>query len=363
MTEEEYWYWFCNVPKLSQDKLKKLLKRYEKPQELFQRLQRGNIDLTGLNPEERNFLKESLSVRELSKVSEGLECCARKGIRFIHRDHIEYPERFLFVTDKPNSLYVKGKLPSENEKTLAVVGARACTAYGRMSASGLSKVLAEKNVSVVSGMARGIDTFAHTGALEAGGRTYAVLGCGVDVCYPRENIELYSNIVKSGGVISEYPLGTPPLGWQFPHRNRIISALSDAVLVVEARQKSGSLITMEFALEQGKDIYAVPGRMGDSLSEGCNRLIKNGAALISSSTDLLEELGLEGIEVDKEDTIKKISKEFQKLYKKLDSEPKYIGDIIENTKLSLGEIHTILIQLQMLGLVKEPIKNHFCIND
>ena len=204
-----------------------------------------------------------------------------------------YPARFEGLSNMPEELYVMGSLPDENAPAVAIVGARMCSRYGHNIAFTFGKKLAEHGVSVISGMALGIDGAAQEGALSGGGKTYAVLGCGVDVCYPRSNKMLYDRIPERGGILSEFPPGTQPLPYNFPLRNRLISALADVVIVVEARKKSGSLITVDYALEQGRSVYAVPGRVGDALSDGCNYLIAQGAGIAWSVEAIIEELSMQ----------------------------------------------------------------------
>lgn len=201
-----------------------------------------------------------------------------------------YPERLKVIPDAPSGLYVMGKLPAESDITVAVIGARECSDYGRYVAEKLGTFLGEKGVTVVSGMARGIDGISQWAALEAGGASVGVLGCGVDICYPAKNRKLYDRLLEQGAVLSEYPPGTPPRSMNFPARNRIVSGLADAVVVIEARNKSGTLITVDMALEQGREVFVVPGRITDELSEGCNRLIRQGAGILLSPEELLEEL-------------------------------------------------------------------------
>lgn len=215
----------------------------------------------------------------------------KENIRYIRRDDREYPDILHYYERMPEGLYLRGCMPDPDKKTVAMVGARNCSNYGRVQAIAFAERLAREGVQVISGLAYGVDSYAHQGALKGGGKTFAVLGCGADVCYPKEHYYLYEEILKTGGgILSEYEPGTPPFAWHFPIRNRIISALSDLVLVVEARKKSGSLITAEYALEQGKSIFAVPGRVGDSCSTGCNELIAQGAGIAWSPDVVLEEL-------------------------------------------------------------------------
>lgn len=215
-------------------------------------------------------------------------------IRYITKNDSSYPACFREYSRMPDSFYVLGTLPDPEKRTVAIVGARNCTTYGREQAMRFGRVLAQHGVQIISGMAYGIDAWGQSGAIAAGGKVFSVLGSGVDVCYPRQNYALYRRIIREGGgIISEYPPGSMPAAWHFPIRNRLISAFSDIVLVVEAKLKSGSLITADYAIEQGKSLYAVPGRNGDPLSEGCNRLISQGAGIAWTPEVLLEELGFD----------------------------------------------------------------------
>ncbi len=216
----------------------------------------------------------------------------RKNITFLCRLSPEYPVKLQNIPDPPFGIYVLGKMPEKERKSVAVIGARNCSQYGAHMAGVLGKELALAGVQVISGMARGIDGISQQAAINAGGRSFGILGSGVDVCYPSSNKSLYHQLIETGGILSEYPPGSVPRPEHFPPRNRIISGLSDVVLVVEAKQKSGTLITVDMALEQGKEIYCVPGRATDKLSEGCNKLIGQGAGIVLTATDLLEKSGL-----------------------------------------------------------------------
>lgn len=206
-----------------------------------------------------------------------------------------YPESLKHIDDAPIVLYVVGNLPQDSECLVAIVGSRNATLYGLGMAERFAGELAEMGVVIISGLARGIDAAAHRGCLKSGGRTVAVLGCGLDVIYPVENRKLYEEIRQKGVIISEFPFGTDPLPFNFPRRNRIVSGLSAAVLVVEANIKSGALITAEFAVEQGKDVFAIPGRVDSPQSGGPHHLIRQGAKLVISVGDILEELAVEPI--------------------------------------------------------------------
>lgn len=204
-----------------------------------------------------------------------------------------YPDKLQQVEDAPSALFVKGKLPDESLPAVAVVGARNCSPYGRSMAKELGRELAANGIQVISGLARGIDGIAQQSALEEGGASFGILGCGVDICYPEENRALYEKLAQGengGGIISEWKPSSAPAANHFPVRNRIISGLADALVVVEAKEQSGTFITVTSALEQGKDVYVIPGRIGDRLSYGCNRLIAQGAGIIYDRTAFVEEI-------------------------------------------------------------------------
>lgn len=211
-----------------------------------------------------------------------------KGIKTVSCDDRAYPGRLREIPDKPFLLYYRGKLPAETMPCVAVIGARMCSEYGRSAAAEFAAGLAGRGIQVVSGMADGIDGIAQRSALEHGGMSYGVLGCGVDICYPSSNRTLYQNLLVHGGIISEFPPGTKPEPGHFPMRNRIISGLADLILVIEAKERSGTKITVNMALEQGKEVYAVPGRITDALSRGCNRMIRDGAGMAADINEIAE---------------------------------------------------------------------------
>lgn len=283
------------------------------------------------------------------------------GIRYISKDAPEFPKKMLELSDCPEGIYIKGDLPDPKKKTVAIVGARMCTPYGRAAASCFARVLAAHDVQILSGLALGIDGAAHEGALLAGGRTFAVLACGADICYPRSNIGLYEQMKLCGGIISEEPPGCPPLARLFPKRNRIISILSDLVLVVEARHKSGSLITADFAMEQGRDIFAVPGRLEDELSRGCNELIAQGAGIALDPERLLESIGKtceksDNLEKSKENVL---AREENMVYSCLRLQPKSLEELCRETQYSITVVMESVMFLQLRGLVKEIGRNRY----
>lgn len=213
-----------------------------------------------------------------------------RGISFVTVNEEGYPKKLVDIPDPPWAIYYVGKLPSDKEMSIAVIGARNCSEYGKAMARQFGEILAGGGIQIVSGMARGIDGIGQQAALEAGGYSLAVLGCGVDICYPPENRQLYEKLIAEGGICSEYPPGIEPRSILFPPRNRIISGMCDGVLVIEAKERSGTLITVDMALEQGRDVYALPGRITDPLSSGCNKLIRQGAELVVSPQEMLREL-------------------------------------------------------------------------
>ena len=258
-----------------------------------------------------------------------------------------FPERLREIPESPGCIYLKGRLPEPVEMTVGIIGARDGTEYGKMVARTLAKELSEYEISIISGMAYGIDTAAHEGALLGGGKTYAVLGCGVDICYPAINKKLYSKIQEEGGIISEYPEGSPPLPHHFVARNRLIAGLSDILIVVEAKERSGTFITVDRALEQGKQVFVVPGRITDPLSRGCNKLLMEGASLCLSKEDILSCFSIEaGKDNEKKPNLKG---EEKRIYNALDLEGKHIDVLYKELEIPLQSLYSVLVKLEIEG--------------
>jgi DNA processing protein len=290
-------------------------------------------------------------------------------IRRITIDDAEYPENLKNIHSPPNVLYVNGSLSASDKTAVALVGSRRASQYGLETSERLAYELALRGVTVVSGMARGIDSAAHRGALKAKGRTIAVMGSGHDHVYPPENEKLYKDIARSGAVVTEFEDATEPLAENFPRRNRIISGLSLGVVVVEAARNSGALITANFAAEQGRDVFAVPGKISSNTSSGTNCLIKDGARLVQSADDIMEELSLtemtplEGAaREDKEEKIARMTKAYiynsltddeKRIYKILSDEPLYIDDILNMSRLERRKMSKALLSLELKRLVTE----------
>ncbi len=286
-------------------------------------------------------------------------------IQYIARDDARYPEYLRHYSGMPKGLWLLGRLPDPARPSVAIVGARDSSPFGDQTARWFASELAAAGVQIISGMAWGIDGMAHEGALEAGGDTFAVLGCGVDVCYPSGHRRLYESLIARGGVLSELEPGSPPLAYHFPLRNRIISALSDLVLVVEARAKSGSLITADLALEQGKEVFAVPGRVTDDLSRGCLNLIRQGAGLASSPAAVLEALGIS----ENQDIFYKKNKKVllandeNIVYSWLRLQPVSLEELVGKTGFSVSKTLAVLMGLELKGCIREVQKNHYVRTD
>ena len=351
-----YAYWLDNVQGIGKKRKIQWVLKGLAPKEIYDQIEM--IPETKITQQEKEKILEAKNRWNVWKQYENM---VQKEIYFVPYTLEAYPQRLREISAPPFGIYVKGKLPGEEEKSVAIVGARHCSEYGRKMTTEYARAFAEYGIPVISGMASGIDSVAQRAALEAKGSTYAVLGCGVDICYPRENFALYMEMTQKGGIISEYPPGMRPLPQHFPARNRIISALADTVLIMEAKIKSGSLITAEMALEQGKDIYALPGACTDILSEGCNRLISDGAGILISPKELLETMGIPNVKNVRKQTENEIKLESAEklVYSCLGLHPKSLEQILDNTKMSLPELLSHLISLEMKGCIKEISKNYY----
>lgn len=281
-------------------------------------------------------------------------------ITYYGRNHELYPQKLHNLADAPKGIYAKGQLPDPKKPSAAIVGARMCSEYGRIQAYEIARFLSAHGVQIISGLARGIDGHAHQGALKGGTPTFAVLGCGLDTCYPRQHIGLWKQIQEDGGgILSEYPICTPPLKAYFPQRNRIISGLADLVIIIEAKAKSGSLITADCALEQGKMVYALPGRIWDDLSYGCNYLIAQGAGILYSPECLLEELHIDKNKNRRQKINFGLASDLKLVYSGLGFEPKKLDDLSKELQIPLEKLANLLLQLELEGLVEQIGKNQY----
>lgn len=352
-------YWFANLKGISNRRKIEIRQKVTSLEPLYY-IEETVLKQVGIQENERELMMKSLQEWEVDGQYQKLE---ERGIQFVPISDQRYPKQLRHISSAPYALYVRGKLPDENKKTIAIVGARECSSYGESMAKKFAKGLAQAGIQIISGMARGIDSYAQRGTLEAGGESYAVLGCGVDVCYPRDAIGLYMDLQENGGVISEFPIGTKPLPQHFPARNRIISGLADAVLVIEAKEKSGSLITADMALEQGKDVYALPGPINSELSKGCNVLIKQGAGVLLSPEELLEDWGFYGGKNQQKNNLMKFPLESEEniVYSCLGFYPKNLEQLLNMTSYSVSELLNILTGLELKGYIKEISKNNYVI--
>ena len=279
-------------------------------------------------------------------------------IEIITREDPAYPALLNGIKNPPPQLYCCGDCTLLGDRSVAVVGSRTSTVYGRKTAASISRRLASAGVTVVSGMALGIDASAHEGALDVGGKTVAVLGCGPDVCYPPENRILMAEIRRHGLIVSEYSPGTPPSRYNFPNRNRIISGLCEATVVVQARNRSGALITAELAAEQGREIFAVPGNIDSPYNLGNNRLIKEGASPLICTDDILEYLGISG--ADEEDAQKRLSEREYQIFKLLKKEGELsVDEVCMRTGMTPAYVNPILAVMEMKGFINSEMGRVF----
>ncbi len=287
----------------------------------------------------------------------------KKGIKCIATGSAEYPVLLKQLTCPPPVLYYRGNLKGENNQVIAIVGSRRATFYGKEVAQRLAGELTTAGVSIVSGMALGVDTAAHIGCLENNGYTIAVLGCGLDHCYPPSNKDLMEQIASSGTVMSEFPLGTRPLPGHFPQRNRIISGLSLGTVVVEATAKSGSLITANYALEENREVFAVPGNIGSPYSRGCHQLIREGAHLVESASDILNEILIDRPAEEQltlVPTAQNLNSDEKKVLSLIPYQPMHIDDLIKVCGNPASEIISTLLSLELKKLVRQTPGKYFC---
>ena len=283
-----------------------------------------------------------------------MEKLDRFGVKVFTWHDEGYPSRLKEIYDYPPLIYVRGSLLPEDEWCLAVVGTRRATVYGRQVTEEIVADLARSNITIVSGLAKGIDSVAHNSALEAGGRSIAVFACGLDIVYPSENANLARSIIQQGALISEYPLGTRPRAENFPRRNRIMSGLSLGVLIIEAGETSGAMITARLALEQNREVFAVPGSILSPASKGTNHLIQEGAKLVRDYTDILEELNLMAVahQIEMKEVLPSSDTE-SLLLKQLRAEPTHIDEVCRSSGLPISTVSSTLAMMELKGLVKQ----------
>ncbi len=350
-----YWLALSLTHGLGSILIKRLLDRFKTAEAVFRASLKDLMQIEGLGERVAREIQKGPLEKAVKREFVLLEKAG--GTILTLRDDA-YPRRLRDIYDPPALLYVKGELRREDELAVAIVGSRKTSPYGRWFTEKIGRDLAGHGVTIVSGLARGIDSVAHMGALGGGGRTIAVLGCGIDVIYPSENRDLFHQIVAHGAVLSEFPMGSRPEGGHFPRRNRIISGLSIGVVIVQASAQSGSLITAQYALEQGREVFAVPGNVGAEGSRGTNQLIKEGAKLVESSADILEEVlpqwRREEATVQKDEVPGRGLAGGEKiLFELLGETPLHIDTIIRESKLDPGNVSSLLLNLELKGLISQ----------
>jgi DNA processing protein len=361
--EELHWIGLKAVPGIGNVTFRKLLECFETPEAVLSAHPAALSQIRGVTPGTIEAITtgawRDFADRECSRL-------AGSGARLVTFTSADYPKSLFEIPDPPPFLYVRGELRS-HEICVAVVGSRRATAYGLQATTRLAEALAGHGITVISGMARGVDTAAHKGALTVNGRTIGVLGCGIDRVYPPENRTLFRETAEKGCLVSEFPLGTLPLAENFPRRNRIISGLSRGVLVVEAAENSGSLITAQYALEHGRDVFAVPGSITFAANRGSNRLIKQGAKLVDCVEDILEELPGYGYIPEAAGQNPAAVRSFSltpkeaAVYELLARAPLHIDDIIAQTELTAAEVSSMLLHLELKGAVLPLPGTHYSI--
>jgi DNA processing protein len=364
-----YWIWLSSLPRVSPAKCRQLLDFFGEPYEIWNASEDALRKVPAINVA---VYEDIINKEYRKKLQAYIDSIHKNSISVICLNDDEYPADLKKIYDPPIVLFTKGKV-RKNDNFIAVVGSRRATQYGLSIAERLSYELSIMGFTVVSGMARGIDKYAHLGALRARGSTIAVLGCGCDIVYPPENKKLMEDISVSGAVISEYSPGTPPMKHNFPARNRIISGLSKGVIIVEAGEKSGSLITANFALEQGREVFAVPGNINNTNSRGTNQLIKEGAKMVTGLDDILEEIRIFSSEnannlhkinnnINSLDSCR-LDKEEKCVVKCLLEEPMDIDMIARKSGLPINAVNSVLVVLELKGLVEQYPGRIYTINN
>lgn len=370
----------CNVPRVGPRSVKKLIDEFGSMKNIYEADEDRVRKVLGTKVSEGFIL-----LRKRWDLDREYERLSDFGIKFVSDGDAEYPEKLKKIPDPPIGLFYMGNLPENEKISVAVVGARDCSEYGKYVAAELGRRMGQCDIQVISGMARGIDGISQLSCMEAGGKSYAVLGSGVDVCYPEDNRRIYDKLKKCGGIISPYPPGMKALAQNFPPRNRIVSGLSDVLVVVEAKMKSGTLITVDMALEQGKDVYVVPGRITDRLSDGCNSLMSHGAGVVLSPDEFVKEiLGnscclvqnkraggvaanqcMPGENAGKKSSMdvqmKELPDEIREVAMALDFTPQDIEKIRSRVKIdkSSAEISTMLMRLVIEGVAEQVSPGFF----
>jgi len=349
--ERFFWIWLSQIPGIGARRFHLLMEHFGSASQVWLASTNQLVELTSSLG--NNVVHEIINQRNDKTLDRIKRMMDSPDFRIITLLDDEYPILLKEIYDPPPVLYCKGLPIKNNQAALSIVGSRRSTAYGRQMAEKFSYELATAGITVVSGLARGIDAMAHYGALKAEGNTVGVLGCGIDIIYPPENKKLFKRMEQEGTIITEYPPGSSPVAGNFPARNRIISGMTSGVLVIEAGERSGALITVDFALEQGRDVYALPGNINVPQSAGTNKLLKEGAKLVTDVQDILEDLGLEQ-EKDKKDPIPVQLDFFEtQVYNALEEGERHLEELLKETKMDIHKLNAVLTMLEVKGIVKQ----------
>ncbi|MGE5473442.1 MAG: DNA-processing protein DprA [Ignavibacteriales bacterium] len=352
MSKGKFYIWLKSIPGVGEKRFFALKDYFGSPEKVWNASKSDLLCVEGMEK-----VADAIVSQEFREKAERyMNNLNKNGIRLISIEDSEYPDILKNIHKPPQVMHIKGCMSLQKLSGIAIVGARNATSYGTDMARQLAKELSFRGITVISGMARGVDTYAHRGAVEAGGMTVAVMGCGVDIAYPPENRQLIDKVCESGAVISEYAVGEKPFPLNFPARNRIISGLSKGVVVIEAGEKSGSLITADLALEQGREVFAVPGNADSNFSKGTNSLIKQGAKLVISVEDILEEFEeLKNVKIKnkQKEELKGFSKEERKLIESMDAGSVHIDVLSRTTGYNVQSVNTMLMMLELKGIIKQ----------
>ena len=358
--QHPYWLGLHLLPSFGIARLSQLLAHFDSPEALWRET---DAALLRLNLPER-LLAEFCAARAKIDLNREMDKVAATGAHLVTQDDETYPSMLRQLSSRPTLLYVRGELLAGDEKCLGVVGTRKASKYGWDAAHRLSRELARQGITIVSGLAQGVDAAAHRGALAGGGRTIAAVGNGIDIVYPRSNSDLAQDIIENGAIISELPIGAPPVGTNFPQRNRIISGMSHGVLVAEAPERSGALNTVAHASAQGRDVFAVPHNIYSLNGRGCNLLIQDGAKLVTDVGDILDELNVThfaaqtAIQVEQ---IQPANETEAAILAQLGADPTHVDDIVRQTQLPTATVTSTLTLLELKGLAESAGAMQYCL--
>ncbi len=351
MSEHKYWLGFSLVPEIGTKRILNLLNKFGTLSSAW-KANEAQLHQAGLEKQPITNLLHFRQKLDLERELARIELVKARLIPLVDAD---YPSLLKQIADPPPVLYVRGTLTLQDERALCIVGTRKASPAGRDTARHIAQHLAKQDLTIISGLAQGIDEAAHRGALEGGGRTIAVSACGIQAIYPEQNLELAHQIIESGAVITEFPIGTPPLRNNFPRRNRLMSGMALGVLVVEAPEKSGALITAGVAAEQGRDVFAIPGNILNPASSGTNRLIQDGAKLVMGVEDILNELNIAYTSVQTKtvtETISPANDNEAKILKFLGADAIHIDEIVRQSGLAVPIVSSTLTILELKGLAQ-----------